>query len=119
MTEIQEKTCTLCKIVKPLNDFYLIYTPIGSATYRSECKKCKNKRDIRNHQKKRKKRKNGAGNPNYQAYQRKYYAENPERFKRYRAEWRARYPTYFTDLARRKKAAQTSAREALRDADTV
>ncbi len=38
---VSEKSCTLCKTIKPINNFYLNKT---TNCYNSNCKKCKNKK---------------------------------------------------------------------------
>lgn len=110
-----EKKCTVCKQMKSLEDYYVCKNK-GKYFFKSECKKCTT---IRNAKITRKKKRvcSRSGNPAYQAYQRKYYAENEQKFAKYRIEFRQRHPDYFKDRYAKYKAQKKMVKDSLTDAD--
>lgn len=109
------KTCSICDEKKTLKNFYVCMDK-GHAKYKSECKECTKKRLRRKYFVKAN-RKRIAGTPEYQAYQRAYYAANKKKFHDYYKGFRERHPEYYKDIYWRNKKRRDDARDALKDRD--
>lgn len=86
-----KKCCTTCFVLKSIDDFYRC-----SGTLRGECKECVIKKNVQN-QKKTKPWLNKRDPDRRRKYQRDYYANNKEKFAKYRSNFKQKHPNYYKE----------------------
>lgn len=87
-----QKACTTCFILKSLDQFYRC-----SGILRGECKECVIKKNIANQHKTKPWRNNKIDKEKRRKYQREYYANNKQRFAKYRSDFKDRHPNYYKE----------------------
>ena len=93
------KVCSRCRKKKQAEkDFYLC-----SGKWRSECKECTIKRNVKYQRKIRSWEYRDVDNDGRRSYMREYYANNKEKFAKYRADFKERYPEYYKEYFRNRK----------------
>lgn len=115
--ELKSKICNVCKIEKPITDFY----KCGNGGFRSYCKKCANEKSRQYQQKNRdeiiarKRRYHKQHKEEIDAYNKQYYIDHSDEVKRRVNEWESNHPNQSKDnqvmyfhRARSKKAGITS-----------
>ncbi len=99
MSELELKTCSHCFESKDkLKDFYMC---VGK--FRTECKSCTIKRNVRYQIKTEAWKHKYADAETRREYMRKYYADNKEKYARYRQEFRKKNPHYYKEYFRDRK----------------
>jgi len=87
------KRCTKCHETKETaRDFYLC-----GDKWRSECRKCTIKRNVIYQRKINSWRSRFGSDEIRKSYMRDYYSKNKEKFAKYRAEFRERFPNYYKE----------------------
>lgn len=81
-----------------MRDYYLC-----AGRWRSECKMCTIKRNVRYQKKTKAWKHRYVDDDARRLYMREYYAQNREKFAKYRAEFKERYPDYYKDYFRARK----------------
>lgn len=93
------KICSKCHEAKEATtDFYLC-----SGKWRSECKACTIKRNVRYQRKTQAWKYRYVDDDERRHYMREYYANNKEKFAKYRADFKDRYPEYYKEYFRNRK----------------
>lgn len=93
------KVCSKCHEEKELRqDFYMC-----AGRWRSECKKCTIKRNVRYQRKVKSWKYRYSDDISRKLYMRTYYGKNKEKFAKYRADFRTRFPEYYKEYFRKRK----------------
>lgn len=117
------KTCTVCRETKTVNDFYKCKNAKGKECLKSECKLCTMTRNYRLRKKKKRiLQKAKAPKYVYKEYQREYYQKHADKFKSYREKFRKLNPDYWKGWYKKSQDKLKAAKipmEALREGDVI